>query len=49
MPHSRIDEMPENLEARRGDEEAAAIAVERIRNGDADLKETALGRWPSSA
>lgn len=39
MPHSRIDEMPEDFEARRADDEAAAIAVERIRSGDADLKE----------
>jgi len=31
--------MLENFEARRADDEAAAIAVERIRSGDADLKE----------
>ncbi len=39
MPRPRIGKVPENFEARRADDEAAAIAVERIRSGDADLKE----------
>jgi Arc/MetJ-type ribon-helix-helix transcriptional regulator len=36
---SRIDEMTETLEARHADDEAAAIAAERIRSGAADHKE----------
>lgn len=37
--NSRIDEMAETFEARRVDDEAAAIAAERIRSGAADHKE----------
>jgi len=37
--NSRIDEMAETFEARRADDEAAAIAAERIRSGAADHKE----------
>lgn len=36
---SRIDEMAETFESRRADDEAAAIAAERIRSGAADHKE----------
>jgi CHASE3 domain sensor protein len=36
---SRIDEMAEAFEARRADDEAAAIAAERIRSDAADHKE----------
>jgi CHASE3 domain sensor protein len=36
---SRIDEMAETFELRRADDEAAAIAAERIRSGAADHKE----------
>lgn len=36
---SKIDAMAETLEARRADDEAAAIAAERIRSGAADHKE----------
>jgi hypothetical protein len=36
---SRIDEMAETSESRRADDEAAAIAAERIRSGGADHKE----------
>jgi Arc/MetJ-type ribon-helix-helix transcriptional regulator len=37
--NSRIDEMAAAFEARRADDEAAAIAAERIRSGAADYKE----------
>jgi hypothetical protein len=37
--NTRIDEMAETFEARRADDEAAAIAAERIRSGAADHKE----------
>jgi hypothetical protein len=37
--NSRIDEMAETFESRRTDDEAAAIAAERIRSGAADHKE----------
>lgn len=37
--NSRIDEMAETFEARRADDEAAAIAAERIRSGAAEHKE----------
>jgi CHASE3 domain sensor protein len=37
--NSRIDEMAETFEARRADDEAAAIAAERIRSGAANHKE----------
>ena len=37
--NSRIDEMAETFEVRRADDEAAAIAAERIRSGAADHKE----------
>lgn len=37
--NSRIDEMAEIFEARRADDEAAAIAAERIRSGAAEHKE----------
>jgi CHASE3 domain sensor protein len=37
--NSRIDEMAETFESRRADDEAAAIAAERIRSGAADHKE----------
>lgn len=36
---SKIDAMAETFEARRADDEAAAIAAERIRSGAADHKE----------
>lgn len=36
---SRIDEMAKTFEAHRADDEAAAIAAERIRSGAADHKE----------
>jgi hypothetical protein len=36
---SSIDEMAETVESRRADDEAAALAAERIRSGDADHKE----------
>lgn len=45
--NSRIDEIAETFEVRRADEEAAAIAAERIRSGAADHKEDgaeALGK-----
>lgn len=35
---SRIDKMAETFESRRADDEAAAIAAERIRSGAADHK-----------
>jgi TolA-binding protein len=37
--NSKIDEMAETFESRRADEEAAAIAAERIRSGAADHRE----------
>lgn len=37
--NSKIDSMAETFEARRADDEAAAIAAERIRSGAADHKE----------
>lgn len=37
--NSKIDEMAETFESRRADDEAAAIAAERIRSGGADHKE----------
>jgi hypothetical protein len=37
--NSRIDEMAETFESRRADDEAAAIAAERIRSGAAEHKE----------
>jgi len=37
--NSKLDEMAETFEARRADDEAAAIAAERIRSGAADHKE----------
>jgi outer membrane murein-binding lipoprotein Lpp len=37
--NSKIDSMAEAFEARRADDEAAAIAAERIRSGAADHKE----------
>jgi TolA-binding protein len=37
--NSRINEMAETFEARHADDEAAAIAAERIRSGAADHKE----------
>jgi CHASE3 domain sensor protein len=37
--NSRMDEMAETFESRRADDEAAAIAAERIRSGAADHKE----------
>ncbi|HEX5988697.1 MAG TPA: hypothetical protein VFY75_00600 [Solirubrobacterales bacterium] len=37
--NSRIDEMAATFESRRADDEAAAIAAERIRSGAADHKE----------
>lgn len=37
--NSKIDEMAETFESRRADDEAAAIAAERIRSGAADHKE----------
>ena len=45
--NTRIDEMAEAVESRRADDEAAAIAAERIRSGAADQKEDgveALGK-----
>lgn len=45
--NTRIDEMAETFESRRADDEAAAIAAERIRSGAADHKEDgveALGK-----
>ena len=36
---TRIDEMAEAFELRRADDEAAAIAAERIRSGAADHEE----------
>jgi hypothetical protein len=36
---TRIDEMAEVFESRRADDEAAAIAAERIRSGTADHEE----------
>jgi hypothetical protein len=37
--NSRIDEMAETLESRHADDEAAAIAAERIRSGATGHKE----------
>jgi hypothetical protein len=37
--NSKIDAMAETLEARRADDEAAAIAAERIRSGAAEHKQ----------
>lgn len=37
--NSKIDSMAEVFEARRADDEAAAIAAERIRSGAAEHKE----------
>lgn len=37
--NSKIDAMAETFESRRADDEAAAIAAERIRGGAADHKE----------
>jgi len=37
--NSKIDSMAETFEARRADDEAAAIAAERIRSGAEDHKE----------
>jgi len=37
--NSRIDEMAETFESRHADDEAAAIAAERIRSGAADHEE----------
>jgi TolA-binding protein len=37
--NSKVDEMAETFESRRADDEAAAIAVERIRSGAAEHKE----------
>lgn len=37
--NTRIDEMAEAFESRRADDEAAAIAAERIRSGAADHEE----------
>lgn len=37
--NSKIDSMAETFEARRADDEAAAIAAERIRSGAAAHKE----------
>jgi TolA-binding protein len=37
--NSKIDEMAETFESRRADDEAAAIAAERIRSGAADHEE----------
>jgi uncharacterized coiled-coil DUF342 family protein len=45
--NSRLDEMVEVFESRRADDEAIAIAAERIRSGAADHKEDgaeALGK-----
>lgn len=44
---SKIDSMAETFEARRADDEAAAVAAERIRSGAADRREDgaeALGK-----
>lgn len=37
--NSKIDSMAEAFESRRADDEAAAIAAERIRSGAADSRE----------
>ncbi|HET7446040.1 MAG TPA: hypothetical protein VFJ57_15430 [Solirubrobacterales bacterium] len=37
--NSKLDEMANTFESRRADDEAAAIAAERIRSGAADHKE----------
>lgn len=37
--NSKIDSMAESFESRRADDEAAAIAAERIRSGAAEHKE----------
>ncbi|HET7486132.1 MAG TPA: hypothetical protein VFJ64_12255 [Solirubrobacterales bacterium] len=37
--NTRIDKMAEAFESRRADDEAAAIAAERIRSGAADHEE----------
>jgi CHASE3 domain sensor protein len=37
--NSKLDAMAETFESRRADDEAAAIAAERIRSGAADHKE----------
>jgi hypothetical protein len=37
--NTRIDEMAETFESRHADDEAAAIAAERIRSGATDHKE----------
>lgn len=37
--NSKIDAMAETFESRRADDEAAAIAAERIRSGAADHRE----------
>ena len=37
--NSKIDAMAETFESRRADDEAAAVAAERIRSGAADQKE----------
>lgn len=41
--NSKIDAMAETFESRRADDEAAAIAAERIRSGAADHKEDGAG------
>lgn len=41
--NSKIDAMAETFEARRADDEAAAIAAERIRSGAAEHKEDGTG------
>jgi hypothetical protein len=43
--NSKIDAMAETFEARRADDEAAAIAAERIRSGAADQKEDGAQGW----
>lgn len=40
--NAKIDEMAEAFESRRADDEAAAVAAERIRSGAAEHRETAL-------
>jgi outer membrane murein-binding lipoprotein Lpp len=40
--NSKIDAMAETFESRRADDEAAAIAAERIRSGAADQKEDGI-------
>ena len=40
--NSRIDEMAETFESRRADDEAAAVAAERIRSGAADHTEAGV-------